>query len=96
MQRLVRFNGVALGGMAITASILTALASYTHLHMLIANLLAVGAATGWNYLVNSRWTWRQGTGDRGQRTGDGEQAAFIDGQSSVVSRRSSIVEEVIV
>ena len=58
MQRLVRFNGVALGGMAITASILTALASYTHLHLLIANLLAVGAATGWNYLVNSRWTWR--------------------------------------
>lgn len=58
MQRLLRFNGVALGGMAITAGILTALASYTHLHLLIANLLAVGAATGWNYVVNSRWTWR--------------------------------------
>src|SRR5690349_2503766 len=43
-QRLVRFNGVALGGMAITAGILTALAHYTHLHLLIANLLAVGAA----------------------------------------------------
>ena len=57
-QRLLRFNGVALGGMAITAGILTALASYTHLHLLIANLLAVGAATGWNYVVNSRWTWR--------------------------------------
>ena len=58
MQRLLRFNGVALGGMAITAGILTALASYTHLHLLIANVLAVGAATGWNYIVNSRWTWR--------------------------------------
>ena len=58
MQRLVRFNGVALGGMAITAGMLTALASYTHLHLLFANLLAVGAATGWNYIVNSRWTWR--------------------------------------
>jgi len=57
LQRLLRFNGVALGGMAITAGILTALASYTHLHLLIANLLAVGAATGWNYVVNSRWTW---------------------------------------
>lgn len=57
-QRLLRFNGVALGGMAITAGILTALARYTHLHLLIANLLAVGAATGWNYVVNSRWTWR--------------------------------------
>src|SRR5437764_11858159 len=59
-QRLLRFNGVALGGMAITAGILTALAGYTHLHLLVANLLAVGAATGWNYVVNSRWTWRQG------------------------------------
>jgi dolichol-phosphate mannosyltransferase len=58
MQRLLRFNGVALGGMAITAGILTALASYTQLHLLIANVLAVGAATGWNYVVNSRWTWR--------------------------------------
>ena len=58
MQRLLRFNSVALGGMAITAGILTALASYTHLHLLIANVLAVGAATGWNYVVNSRWTWR--------------------------------------
>jgi dolichol-phosphate mannosyltransferase len=67
-QRLLRFNGVALGGMAITAGILTALASYTHLHLLIANVLAVGAATGWNYVVNSRWTWnsRQAAGGRRQ------------------------------
>ena len=56
-DRLLRFNGVAIGGMAITAAILTALTSYTHLHLLLANLLAVGAATAWNYVVNSRWTW---------------------------------------
>ena len=57
IQRMLRFNGVALGGMAITAGMLTALTRYTHLHLLVANLLAVGAATGWNYVVNSRWTW---------------------------------------
>jgi putative flippase GtrA len=103
-QRLLRFNGVALGGMAITAGILTALASYTHLHLLIANMLAVGAATGWNYVVNSRWTWRQGTSaaqggvtDRGQVIGDRQQPALIDASSSVVGRRSSfVVEEVTV
>ena len=96
-QRLLRFNGVALGGMAITAGILTALASYTHLHLLIANVLAVGAATGWNYVVNSRWTWRQGIGDREQGTEDRGQTALIDDVSSVVGRRSSVVvEEVIV
>src|SRR4051812_44855302 len=97
MQRLLRFNGVALGGMAITAAILTALASYTHLHLLIANVLAVGAATGWNYVVNSRWTW-------GRETGDGRWEMGNQAQPSVVGRPSlalsgvegSVAEEVIV
>jgi putative flippase GtrA len=57
VQRLLRFNGVALGGLAITAGVLAALASYTRLHLLLANLLAIGGATAWNYVVNSRWTW---------------------------------------
>src|SRR5689334_15014078 len=57
LGRLLRFNGVALGGMAITAAALTALTSYSQLHLLAANLLAVAAATAWNYVVNSRWTW---------------------------------------
>jgi len=94
MQRLLRFNGVALGGMAITAAILTALASYTHLHLLIANVLAVGAATGWNYVVNSRWTWRQARERPGDgATGDREQPIWIEGSSSVVGRQSSVVAE---
>ena len=56
-QRLLRFNGVALGGMAITAGVLATLTLYGHLHLLLANLLAVGGAMAWNYSVNSRWTW---------------------------------------
>jgi putative flippase GtrA len=56
-RRLLRFNGVALGGMLITALILTALTTSTRLPLLIANVLAVGAATIWNYAINSRWTW---------------------------------------
>lgn len=57
-QRFLRFNGVALGGLLITAALLTLLTAYLHLALLPANLVAVGAATGWNYIVNSRWTWR--------------------------------------
>lgn len=56
-QRFVRFNGVALGGMAITALVLTLLTHYAQLNLLTANVLAVGAATIWNYVANSRWTW---------------------------------------
>jgi putative flippase GtrA len=58
VQRLLRFNGVALGGMAITVGLLAALTALGQLHLLLANLLAVGIATAWNYFVNSRWTWR--------------------------------------
>jgi dolichol-phosphate mannosyltransferase len=87
MQRLLRFNSVALGGMAITAAILTALVSYTHLHLLIANVLAVGAATGWNYVVNSRWTW-------GRETAVPGQATPINDSSSLVARQSPVAEDV--
>jgi dolichol-phosphate mannosyltransferase len=96
IQRMLRFNGVALGGMAITAGMLTALTRYTHLHLLVANLLAVGAATGWNYIVNSRWTWRQETGGREPGIADRGQSLSIDGSSSVVGRPSPVVEEVTV
>ena len=91
VQRLLRFNGVALGGMAITTAVLAALTVHGHLPLLLANLLAVGAAMAWNYVVNSRWTWGQRIGDRGQGTGDSAQPALIDGLSSVVGRRSSVV-----
>jgi dolichol-phosphate mannosyltransferase len=57
-QRFLRFNGVAFGGMLITAMALAALTVYAHLHLLMANVLAVGVAMAWNYIVNSRWIWR--------------------------------------
>jgi len=88
VQRLLRFNGVALGGMAITTAVLAALTAHEHLPLLLANLLAVGAAMGWNYVVNSRWTWGPGTGDRGPGARSSAQPVLIDGLSSVVGRRS--------
>jgi putative flippase GtrA len=57
LQRLLRFNGVALGGMAISTVTLAMLTIYGDLHLLVSNLFAVGAAMSWNYGVNSRWTW---------------------------------------
>lgn len=60
--RLLRFNGVALGGMVFTALLLTLLTRFTPLPLLAANVLAVGAATVWNYMANSRWTWSAGEG----------------------------------
>jgi dolichol-phosphate mannosyltransferase len=57
-RRLLRFNGVALGGMLITAALLTGLTHYAGLPLLLANLLAVAGALAWNYLMSTRWAWR--------------------------------------
>ena len=57
-QRLLRFNGVSLGGLIITAALLWLLTSQAHLPLLLANTLAICGALSWNYTINSRWTWR--------------------------------------
>ena len=56
--RLVQFNLVSLGGMAITTGVLVGLVNLYAIHYLIANLIAIGLATTWNYVLNSLWTWR--------------------------------------
>jgi dolichol-phosphate mannosyltransferase len=61
--RLLPFNGVALGGMVLTAVLLTTLTNYAGLPLLIANVLAVGGAMIWNYVMNTRWTWRAPAGE---------------------------------
>lgn len=69
-RRFLRFNGVALGGMAITVAILAAIVAYLPVGLLLANLVAVGVATIWNYIINSRWTWpsQGGAAGAGHRT----------------------------
>ncbi len=59
VRRLAKFNLVSLGGMAITTGILTLLVTYVGLHWVFANLIAIGAATVWNFALNFLWTWRQ-------------------------------------
>lgn len=56
-RRFVRYNSVAAGGLAITALLLTVLTRYANMPLLLANLLAIGVAMGWNYMLSSRWAW---------------------------------------
>ncbi len=56
-QRLWRYNGIALGGMLLSLLVLTGLITFTNIHYLFANILAVGVATWCNYSANRRWTW---------------------------------------
>ncbi len=61
-QRLARYHGVAAGGAAISIGALAALTAYTPLPLLVANLLAIGAALVWNYGANAGWTWQPADG----------------------------------
>ena len=56
-RRLVQYNSVCLGGLLITVLVLALLTHGFGVHYLIANLLAVGVATGWNFCANSYFTW---------------------------------------
>lgn len=55
--RFLRFNLVSLGGLLINTGVLAALVAATGMHYLVANLVAIAAAMGWNFSANARWTW---------------------------------------
>lgn len=55
--RGAQYNAVALAGMAISLGVLAALTMGFGLHYLVANLIAIGAATLSNYALNTRFTW---------------------------------------
>ena len=56
-HRLWRYNAIAFGGMLLSLLVLTGLSTFTGIHYLLANILAVGIATWCNYSANRRWTW---------------------------------------
>ncbi len=56
-RRAVLYNTVALGGLAVSLVALALLTATLHVHYLVANLIAISAATLWNYTVNARFTW---------------------------------------
>ncbi len=55
--RMLRYNAIAGGGALISLSMLAVLTLGIGMHYLIANLIAIGTGTIWNYVVNSRLTW---------------------------------------
>ena len=56
--RLLRFNTTSLGGFVIYLGILALLTEVLGLHYILSAAIGILAAFGWNFLVNSAWTWR--------------------------------------
>jgi dolichol-phosphate mannosyltransferase len=60
VRRFATFNGVSLGGLAITTATLWLLVNHAGLPYLLANVLGIALATGWNFAINRAVTWREG------------------------------------
>jgi dolichol-phosphate mannosyltransferase len=58
MRRMLQYNLFCLGGLVVSITVLAALTYLLHMHYLVANLFAIGAATLSNYSTSHYWTWR--------------------------------------
>jgi putative flippase GtrA len=57
LERLLRYNAIAVGGILVTLAVLAALTLTLGMPYLVANLFAIAAATIWNYLASSSFAW---------------------------------------
>jgi dolichol-phosphate mannosyltransferase len=55
--RFLRYNAIALGGLAISLGVLAALTMLAGVNYLLANLAGIVVGTLWNYGVNILYTW---------------------------------------
>lgn len=58
LGRLARFNLVSLAGLGLNVLVLWLFTERMGVYYLLSNLIGIAAATMWNFLVNSRWTWK--------------------------------------
>ena len=70
LGRLLRFNTVALGGLALTVGTLWLLQHLVDWHYLLDNLIAIGAGSVWNFAANFGWTWGAAATTRAPRPED--------------------------
>ena len=58
LLRLVRFNAIALAGLAINIAVLNLVFRLVLPQRLIANAIAIAVTTLWNFFMNKRFNWR--------------------------------------
>lgn len=60
-KRFRNYNSLTLVGLLITATTLQILTMTTDLHLLVANLFAIAAATAWNFTLSHKWAFKATT-----------------------------------
>ncbi len=56
--RLAKFNAVCLVGLAMNIVLLNVQFNYLHINRYVANFIAIGVVTLWNFWVNMKLSWR--------------------------------------
>lgn len=56
-RRFLGFNAICSLGLVLNVLLLNALFNYAGLNRYLANLIAIGVVTGWNYLLNRKLNW---------------------------------------
>jgi dolichol-phosphate mannosyltransferase len=56
--RLLKFNVISLGGLAINIGVLWLFTELFGLYYIFSNLFGIAAATIWNFTANTWWTWK--------------------------------------
>jgi len=56
--RLLKYNLVSAGGLAINIGVLWLLTEVAGLYYLLSNLCGIASATLFRYVISLRWTWR--------------------------------------
>jgi len=58
LRRLVKFNIVCGIGLALNVVLLNVQFNLLHMNRYVANLIAIGLVTGWNFWLNLKLSWR--------------------------------------
>lgn len=56
-RRFLRYNLVALAGLAVTVATVTLLTAHTALPVIVANGAGMALAVAWNFAASVRWAW---------------------------------------
>jgi dolichol-phosphate mannosyltransferase len=59
MRGLASYQAVSLGALGINLVVLQFTLGHLGIHPQIANLLAIGVGSFWNFVMNMAWTWRK-------------------------------------
>ncbi|MFB6145119.1 MAG: glycosyltransferase [Candidatus Nanohaloarchaea archaeon] len=59
VKRVLKFNLVSIAGVVLNLAILYALTEFAGIYYLLSNMIAILLVFAWNYMVNSRWTWKE-------------------------------------